>query len=162
MLDIVVGVGAALLVALGVAVLIGPALPRMVRDLVASIRRSRIRPPRAPAPPPEVQDAASRSRELTLPTVHPTTQRAILAASRVAALLRDNGHEAVAAELRNQTRRLALDETRGLNGMRVILRRMERVRIEDEATHLRFRQQVAELRKAVTDRAEQLELLPFP
>lgn len=152
MLEVVVGAAAVILLVVGVAVMFGPALPRQADSLRLLIRRLRDRPP-----PPAPFDR----RELVLPGIHPTTQRAVHAATRISSLLRTHGQERMAAELRNAVRRLSLQEAEGLKALRRLEPELQQMRVEDESAHLRYRQLLKELRQHVNDRAEQLELLPF-
>lgn len=152
MLEALVSIAAVILVAAAVAVLLGPALPRQADSIRLLIRRLRSR-----RPPPAPFDR----RELVMPGVHPTTQRAVHAASRICTLLQAHGHDRAAAELRAAVRRIGQDEAAGLRAMRRAELELRQLRIEDEGAHLRFRQLLNELSGHVQDRAEQLELLPF-
>lgn len=149
MLEVVVGFTAVVLVLAGIAVALGPTLPRRLRALRLLLRRVGSQPPPAPAD----------RRSLVLPGLHPTTQRAIQAASRMSALLTANGLEGYAAELRTAARQTGVQEVEGLRALRRVDLDLQRVRIEDEGAYLRFRQLQKELRQHVGDRAEQLELL---
>lgn len=143
------GTTVALLVILGLAIALGPMLPRRRLQLL----RRRL----SPEPPPAPLDR----RELVLPGLHPTTQRAIQAATKLAALLTAAGLERESADMRAAARQVGQHETEGLRALRRRQLELQAVRLEDEAAYLRFRQLLAELRKQVGDRAEQLELLPF-
>lgn len=149
MLEAVVGLTAAILVLAGVVVALGPTLPRRVHALRLLLRRLQAHP--APA--------TSDRRLLVLPGLHPTTQRAIQAANRMAALLTAHGHEGYAAELRAGARQVGIHEAEGLRALRRADLDLQGIRIEDEGAYLRFRQLQKELRQQVGDRAEQLELL---
>ncbi len=149
MLEAVVAFTAVVLVLAGIAVALGPALPRRFRSLRLLLRRLSSQP--APAPVDR--------RSLVLPGLHPTTQRAVQAASRMAALLTANGLERHAADLRAAVRQVAVREAEGLRALRRADLELQQLRIEDERVYLRFRQLQRELRQHVGDRAEQLELL---
>ena len=62
------GLAAAALVCAGVVIALGPALPRRLRTLRLLLRRMAFEPPPAPVD----------RRELVLPGLHPTSQRAVL------------------------------------------------------------------------------------
>jgi hypothetical protein len=149
MLELVVAFAATVLVLAGIAVALGPALPRRIRALRLLLRRAAAAPPPAPAD----------RRPLVLPGLHPTTQRAVQAASRMAALLSAHGYEGYAVDLRAAVREVGVHETEGLRALRHADLDLQRLRIEDEGAYLRFRQLQKELRQHVGDRAEQLELL---
>lgn len=149
MLEFVVGTITVLLVALGLAIALGPVLPRRRLRLIA--RRLSDRPPPAPLD----------RRELVLPGLHPTTQRAVQAATKIATVLRAQHLESEAADLRAAARQVAVHETEGLRALRRVQVDLQAVRLEDEAAYLNFRRLLAELRKHLGDRAEQLELVPF-
>lgn len=95
------------------------------------------------------------------PALNPKTQRVILAAGRLANWMRSHGHEDVARDIRTAAARLTGNEAAGLYALQTMLRRIRVVNITDTAAHERLRALVAELRTAVDDRFEQLELLPF-
>jgi len=149
MLEALVAVTAILLVLAGIAIALGPTLPRRVHTVRVLLRR--LAAQAAPAP--------IDRRKVVLPGLHPTTLRAVQAASRMAALLTANGHEGYAADLRAAARQVGVQEGEGLRALRRADLDLQRIRIEDEGAYLRFRQLQAELRKQVGDRAEQLELL---
>jgi hypothetical protein len=149
MLEFVVGFTAVALVLAGIAIALGPELPRRARSLRLLFRRLAAQP--APAPVDR--------RSLVLPGLHPTTQRAIQAASRMAALLGGNGQQGYAAELQAAARQVGVHEVEGLRALRRVDLELQGIRIEDEGAYLRFRQLQKELRQHVGDRAEQLELL---
>jgi hypothetical protein len=149
MLEAVVGTTVALLVILGLAVAIGPALPRRRLRLFAG--RLTDRPPPAPLD----------RRELVLPGLHPTTQRAVQAATKITAILREHGFEREALDLRAAARQVGVHEAEGLRALRRVQVELQSVRLEDEAAYLAFRKLLADFRQHLGDRAEQLELLPF-
>jgi hypothetical protein len=149
MLDAIVAFVVVLLVALGVVVILGP---RSVLGRIAGLRRPRVG---APATEPR------RARETMPPTLNPKTQRVVVAAGRLANWMRAHGHEDVARDIRTAAARLAGNEAAGLYALQNTLRRIRVVNITDTTAHERLRALVAELRTAVEDRFEQLELLPF-
>lgn len=151
MLGLVVGVAAALLVAIGLVIIAGPALPRWGRALVALVRRMAENLFAASAP-----TVANPEREL-----HPTTLKAIAAAGELSALLKDQGEDEIAEELRAAIRKLAQDEGRGLLHLHAVARRVRGLHLPEARAQERARQLGMRLRAAVADRAEQLELLPF-
>jgi len=151
MLDLVIGLAAALLVAVGVLIIAGPSLPRRLRAL-APLARHLVERLFAPAPPA----LAAPSGDL-----HPTTLKAIAAADELALLLRGQREEALAGELRSAVRKIGSDEGRGLLALHAAARRVRGLHIGEAAAQERVRQLAMRVRVAVADRAEQLELLPF-
>jgi hypothetical protein len=152
LIDLIVGLGAALLIGLGLVIIAGPALPRALRALVALLRHAgdHIEPPKAVSAP-----------EVVIGALHPSSQRALQAATQLSSLLRTHGHGELAAQLRAAGRRLTTDEASGLRGLARLLPRLQRISLTgDDADH-RLRILVQELKVMVADRAEQLELLPF-
>jgi hypothetical protein len=103
----------------------------------------------------------SRPRDVMPPGLNPKTQRVLVSATRLAAWLRAHGQDEVARELRTAAGRLAGDEVAGLYAMQSALRRIRTVALDDRNAQERLRLLSADLRKAVQDRFEQLELLPF-
>jgi len=151
LLELVVGLIAGLLMVAGILVMIGPGLKGILRRLSA-LRRSR--------PRVSVFQAAG-PREVVPPGLNPKTQRVMVAAARLANWLRAHNHDDVARELRHAAARLAGDEASGLYAMHTVLRRMRSLSPDDRAAQERLRVLSSELRTAVQDRFEQLELLPF-
>jgi hypothetical protein len=151
MLGVVVGVAAAVLVAIGLIIIAGPALPRFARALAALARQLL---GQLFAPP--VRTLGAPAREL-----HPTTLKAIAAAGELSMLLKDQGEDEIAEELRAAIRKLARDEGRGLLHLHAIARRVRGLHLPEARAQERARQLGMRLRAAVADRAEQLELLPF-
>ena len=143
------GMGAALLVLAGLAVILGPALPRAASSFLTLARRAA----RTAA------GATARTERVTVNVPNPASQRAILAAARLAAALGTTGHETLAADLRYFARRLTSDEREGLSGLWATCRRVETIRFP--GGQRRVEKLAWDLRSAVKDRAEQLELLPF-
>ena len=149
MLDALVGIVAGLLVVTGILVILGPQTRTLLR------RARAIRPPRPSLP------AARPAREVAPPALNPKTQRVLVSSTRLAQWLRAHGQEEVARDLRAAAGRLASDEASGLYAMQTALRRLKTVELEDRSAHERLRILSTDLRKAVQDRFEQLELLPF-
>jgi hypothetical protein len=148
MLDAIVAFAALLLVVAGIFVILGPR--NVTRGLSSLRRRSGI---------PSAFRARSM-RETTPPTLNPKTQRVVVAAGRLANWMRAHGHDDVARDIRGAAARLNGNEAAGLYALQTMLRRIRVVNITDTAAHERLRALVSELRTAVEDRFEQLELLP--
>src|SRR5256714_4271904 len=149
MLDAIVALVALLLVAAGVVIIIGPS--NVVRR-AGSLRRVR----RMPA-----IFESRRPREVMPPALNPRTQRVLVAAARLSNWLRAHGQDDPAREVRNAAARMTGNEPAGLYALQTTLRRIRVVNISDAASQDRLKALVAELRTAVQDRFEQLELLPF-
>lgn len=150
MLEVAVAVVASLLVVAGVLIMMGPATMSVIRR-VRGFRG-------AGQSVPDAQGA--RRREGMPPGLHPKTQRVLVGATRLGNWLRTHGHEDVAREIRGAAARLATDEPAGLYAMQTALRRVRSVAMEEGGSQERLTALSAELRKAVQDRFEQLELLP--
>jgi hypothetical protein len=149
MLDAVVGIVAILLVVTGILVIVGP---RSVARRIRSIQRPRGL---------QVLIEPRRSREVAAPALNPKTQRVLVAAARLANWLRAHGNEEAAREVRNAAARMTANEPAGLYALQTTLRRIRVANVTDSAAQERVKALVAELRTAVQDRFEQLELLPF-
>jgi len=149
MLDAIVGIVAALLIAAGILVMIGP---RNLMRRIATLTTV----PRVPA-----GFEPSLARDAVVPAINPQTQRVLTAASRLASWLRAHSNEEAAREIRGAAARLAGNEPAGLYALQTTLRRIRVVGITDSESQQRLKALVAELRAAVQDRFEQLELLPF-
>lgn len=151
LLDALVAVVASMLVVAGVLVMLGPQTASLVRRL-RSIRRPEgsLRGPFAP-----------RKGETVPPGLNPKTQRVVVSATRLATWLRAHGQDDVAREVRSAAARLTTDEASGLYAMQNALRHVRSLALDDRNAHERMRLLSADLRKAVQDRFEQLELLPF-
>lgn len=149
MLDAIVAFVAFLLVATGVVIIIGPRnIARrfgVLRRLLAltSVFEGR------------------RTHDVMPAALNPKTQRVLVAAARLANWLRAHGQDDGARDIRNAAARMTANEPAGLYALQTTLRRMRVVNISDVASQERLRALVAELRTAVQDRFEQLELLPF-
>ncbi len=151
MLDALVAVVAGLLVIAGILVMLGPQTASLVRRIRSA------RPPRPSAP----NLRPARQREQVPPGLNPKTQRVLVSATRLATWLRAHGQDDVARELRAAAARLATDEPSGLYAMQTALRHVRALELTDRNAAERLRLLAADLRKAVQDRFEQLELLPF-
>ena len=92
--------------------------------------------------------------------MNPKTQRVLVAAARLSNWLRAHGHEDLSRELRGAAARLTSNEPAGLYAMQTVLRKVRALTI-DESSQERLNALSNELRTAVQDRFEQLELLPF-
>ncbi len=149
MLDALVGVVVALLLIAGVVVMLGPS--NLMRRLRALRRPGRL----------SVMFEAKPPREVVPPALNPKTQRVVVAAARLATWLRGHGQEEMAREIRNAAARMTGNEPAGLYALQNALRRMRVVNISDPRSQERLKALAAELRVAVQDRFEQLELLPF-
>lgn len=151
MLDALIPVVAALLVIAGILVMLGP----QTRALVRRLRAARTAGLAAPGPRP------ARQRDAVPPGLNPRTQRVLVSATRLSTWLRAHGQDDVAREMRAAAARLATDEPSGLYAMQTALRRLRTLDLQDRNAAERLRVLAADLRKAVQDRFEQLELLPF-
>lgn len=148
MLAAVVTLIVLVLVVVGVLVMVGPrTVIRRLRSIAAPVGVPAVfqvrRAPEAPQ------------------AMNPKTQRVLVAAARLAAWLRAHGHEDAARQIRNASARMTANEAAGLYALQTTLRRIRVVNVTDSPTHERLQALVDELRSAVQDRFEQLELLPF-
>ena len=141
MLEVVVGLLSSLLVLVGIVIIAGPAV---VRSL--GLARRRLRP--------------IAIRQASSPELHPTTLRALAATARLMPILKEHGFDRHAAALRMASRRLQVEEANGIRAMRDVLRHLRTLRLNDADDQRILQGLVAQLQKAVDDRAEQLELLP--
>jgi hypothetical protein len=150
-LEALVGLVVGLLVVAGVLVILGPNLPRMARTL-----RGVSRPARVPA-------AFQRARpsEAAASGLNPKSQRALIGAARLSNWLRSHGHEELARELRLAAAKMAGNEAAGLYATQTVLRKVRALYVEDGTSRERLAALSNELRVALQDRFEQLELLPF-
>ena len=148
MLEVLVGFVVGLLVVAGILVMVGPNLKGTIR---------RIRSMRRPATVPSVFQ--NRPRE-AVPGLNPKTKRVLVAAARLSNWLRAHGHEDLSRELRGAAARLTSNEPAGLYAMQTLLRKLRAITMEDNSQQ-RLTALSKELRTAVQDRFEQLELLPF-
>ena len=145
MLEVLVGSVTALLVLIGVAIMLGPTLPRALGVARGGTRRApRLRRPARSAPA----------------ELHPTTVRALAVTARLLGMLKEHGMERHAAALKMAGRRLQVDEPNGIQAMRQVLRHLRGVKLDDDSDQRIFHGLVGQLQKALDERAEQLELLP--
>jgi len=151
MLDVLAGLVAGLLILAGILVMMGPNARALVRRL-GTLRRRR--------PSLSVFQPA-RPRELAPSGLNPKTQRVLVAASRLGNWLRAHSHEDIARELRSAAGRMTNDEPSGLYAMQNVIRRVRSLSLDNRGAQDRLKALSNELRDAVQDRFEQLELLPF-
>ena len=149
MLDAIVAVVVILLITSGVLVMIGPST--VFRRLRAIGRPRGISAFFEPRP----------AREAATQMQNPKSQRVLVAAGRLANWLRAHGQEDAAREIRGAAARLTGNEPAGLYALQTTLRRIRVVNVTETQSQERLKALVAELRTAVQDRFEQLELLPF-
>ena len=149
LLELLVGFVVSLLVVAGILVMVGPNLKGTLRR-ISSIRR--------PTTVPSVFQKGPH--EAVPPGLNPKTQRVLVAAARLSNWLRSHGHEDLSRELRGAAARMTSNEPAGLYAMQTGLRKVRAVTIEDNSRE-RLNALSNELRIAVQDRFEQLELLPF-
>ena len=141
----------AVLVVAGVLIIIGPNLRGIGRKL-----RTISRAPKVPA----VFQMAG-AREAAPPGLNPKTQRVLVGAARLANWLRSHGQDDLARELRAAAARMTSNEPAGLYAMQTLLRKVRMISAGDTSAQERLTALSNELRTAVQDRFEQLELLPF-
>jgi hypothetical protein len=154
MLDVVIGLVVGLLLLAGILVMLGPTtgtLIRRARDTRVTARRTRV---------PSVFQAA-QPREAVPAGLNPKTQRVLVAAARLGNWLRAHGHDDLSRELRSAGGKITGNEAAGLYAMQMVLRRLRSLSVEDRTSQERLKSLTTELRIAVQDRFEQLELLPF-
>ena len=149
MLDAAVAFLVLLLVGAGIVVMLGP---QNVMRRIASFRH-----------PGKLSSVFESRRpvEVVAPALNPKTQRVVVAAGRLSNWMRAHGHEDVARDIRNAAARLNGNEAAGLYALQTALRRIRVVNISDTTAQERLKALISELRTAVDDRFEQLELLPF-
>jgi hypothetical protein len=151
LLELLVGFVVTLLMVAGILVMLGPSTTRIIR---------RIRATRRPASVPSVFQAA-KPREVVPPGLNPKTQRVLVAAARLTNWLRAHAQEDLSRELRSAAGRITSNEAAGLYAMQTVLRRLRSLTLDDRSAQERLKELTNELRTAVQDRFEQLELLPF-
>jgi hypothetical protein len=149
MLEAIVGIVVGLLLLTGIVVMIGPNLSAMFK---------RLRSMRRPATVPSVFQ--SKQRDLVPPGLNPKTQRVLVASARLSNWLRTHGHDDLSRELRAAAARITTNEPVGLYALQTVLRKLRTLTMEDSSQQ-RLKALSTELRTAVQDRFEQLELLPF-
>jgi hypothetical protein len=150
MLDVVVGLVVGLLVVAGIIVMLGPATGTLIKR-ARDLRRASV---------PSVFQAA-QPREAVPSGLNPKTQRVLVAAARLGNWLRAHGQDDLARELRSAGGKITGNEPAGLYAMQVVLRRLRTINLDDRPSQERLKALTNELRIAVQDRFEQLELLPF-
>jgi hypothetical protein len=150
MLDLVVGVVVVLLLIAGILVMLGPATGTLVKR-ARDLRRARV---------PSVFQAA-QPREPVPSGLNPKTQRVLVAGARLGNWLRAHGQDDLARQLRSAGGKITGNEAAGLYAMQVVLRRLRSLNLDDRTSQERLKSLTNELRIAVQDRFEQLELLPF-
>jgi hypothetical protein len=149
MLEALVLVVVGLFLVTGILVMIGPNLSGMVL---------RLRSMRRPTSVPSVFQ--SRRRDAVPPGLNPKTQRVLVAAARLSNWLRTHGQDDLSRELRAAAARITTNEPVGLYALQSVLRKVRALNLEDPSQQ-RLKALSSELRTAVQDRFEQLELLPF-
>ena len=149
MLEFLVGFVVSLLVLAGILVMVGPNLKGAIRR-VRSLRRPTTVPSVFQKVPHEAVPAG----------LNPKTQRVLVASARLSNWLRTHGQEDLSRELRGAAARMTSNEPAGLYAMQTAVRKLKAVTIEDNSRE-RLNALSNELRVAVQDRFEQLELLPF-
>lgn len=149
LLELLVACIVGLLVLAGVAVMMGPNLRNSIRRL-RSLRR--------PLKVPSVFQ--THQPEASVPGLNAKTQRVVVAAARLSTWLRAHGQEELSRELRGAAGRLNTNEPAGLYALQTSLRKVRALNVE-ESSQQRLKALTSELRTAVQDRFEQLELLPF-
>ena len=150
MLDVVVGLVVGLLVVAGIIVMLGPTTGTLI-NRARDLRRASV---------PSVFQAA-QPREALPSGLNPKTQRVLVAAARLGNWLRAHGQDDLARELRSAGGKITGNEPAGLYAMQVALRRLRTINLDDRPSQERLKALTNELRIAVQDRFEQLELLPF-
>jgi hypothetical protein len=151
LLELLVGFVVTLRVVAGILVMLGPSTTRVIKRIRAISR---------PASVPSVFQAA-KPREAVAPGLNPKTQRVLVAAARLTNWLRAHGQDDVSRELRSAAGRITGNEAAGLYAMQTVLRRLRSLTVDDRSAQERLKELTNELRTAVQDRFEQLELLPF-
>jgi hypothetical protein len=143
-LEVGVGLVAGLLLLVGFLIMAGPKATRPLRQM---LRRRPLRMKKAPSSPSPA-------------SLHPTTGKALAVAGRLAAMLKQQGLERHVRALHHATGRLEQNEADGIYAMQEVLRHFRGVKFADGDDQEIFEGLVGQLRKALNDRAEQLELLP--
>ena len=151
MIEVLAGVVAGLLIMAGIIVMLGPNAKGLL-NRIGMLRRRR---------PSLSVFQPVRSREVVTTGLNPKTQRVLVAASRLGNWLRAHNHEDIARPLRSAAGRITSDEPAGLYAMQTVLRRLRSLSLDDGGAQERLKVLSNELRDAVQDRFEQLELLPF-
>src|SRR5258708_20254582 len=150
MLDVVVGLVVGLLLVAGILVMLGPTTGTLIKR-GGGVRRGDV---------PSVFQAA-QPREAVASGLNPKTQRVLVAAARLGTWLRSRGQDDLARDLRSAGGKITSNEPAGLYAMQVVLRRLRTLNLDDRPSQERLKALTNELRIAVQDRFEQLELPPF-
>jgi hypothetical protein len=150
MLEAIVGFIVGLLLVAGILVMLGPYTGKLIMR-ARNLRRGRV---------PSVFQAA-QPRKVSAPGLNPKTQRVLVAAARLGNWLRTHGHDDISRELRSAAGRITGNEAAGLYAMQTVLRGLRSLSLDDQSAQERLKTLTSELRTAVQDRFEQLELLPF-
>lgn len=150
MLDVVVGLVVTLLIVAGILVMLGPTTGTLIKR-ARDVRRARVPSVFQVAQPPEPVPSG----------LNPKTQRVLVASARLGSWLRSRGQDDLARELRSAGGKMTGSEAAGLYAMQVVLRRLRTLNLDDRPSQERLKSLTNELRIAVQDRFEQLELLPF-
>jgi hypothetical protein len=150
MLEVVIGVVVVLLMVAGILVMLGPTTGVLIRR-ARNIRGARV---------PSVFQAAM-PREVGPAGINPTSQRVLEAAARLGNWLRAHGHSDLYREVRHAAVRINSNEAAGLYAMQTVLRKVRSLTFDERIVEERLKTLTNELMKAVQDRFEQLELLPF-
>jgi hypothetical protein len=148
MLEIAVGVVVGLLLVAGILVMLGPRTGELIRR---ARNFGRLRGP-------SVFESAQPRETAGL---NPKTQRVLVAAARLGTWLRAHGHGDLAREVRNAAGRINGNEAAGLYAMQTVLRRVRTLAFDKRVVEENLKTLANDLRAAVQDRFEQLELLPF-
>src|ERR1700682_2728670 len=149
MLEALVLVAVGLLLIAGILAMIGPNVSGLVK---------RIRSVRRPTSVPSVFQ--SRRPDAVPAGLNPKTQRVLVASARLSNWLRTHGHDDLSREIRAAAARITSNEPVGLYALQSVLRKVRSLTLEG-SSHERLKALSNELRTAVQDRFEQLELLPF-
>jgi hypothetical protein len=124
-------------------------------NLTGAIRRLRsLRPTKVPSV------FQNRKPEVPTPGLNPKTQRVVVASARLSNWLRAHGHDDLSRELRASAARLTSNEPVALYALQTVIRKVRGLEGE-EGSDERLKALSTELKTAVQDRFEQLELLPF-
>jgi hypothetical protein len=120
---------------------------------------------RPPCPGRRRSDDGSQPHELDPPAPEVATPRQGAfrfpdTPARLSTWLRAHGNEELSRELRGAAARLNSNEPAGLYALQTSLRKVRALSV-DEGSQQRLKALSTELRNAVQDRFEQLELLPF-
>lgn len=158
MLEAVAGLVALLLVATGVAIMVGPGPWRTMWRRRAEGRLQ----PRVIRPARPVRSVRSPERVTVpeAPAINPTTQRALSSAAKLVDLLSDHGAQRHATAVRLAASRLRHEEVNGIYAMQEALSHLQRVRVDDRADQEILQGLIATVDRALRDRMEQLEIYP--